>query len=272
MLLRGCDTPETIRDQLRWEASAVSDGSKPPRDRHLVSDLQTLPDQIAERIYAAIVSGQYAPGERIREEELAATFGVSRGPVREALRMLERDSVVRVVPNRGAHVTPLSVTELNEIFEIRRVLAGAMVRRLGRASPELLAKVGQQVKELERRARNVDPDTYVAASVDLSLMLARASGNARLAEIMQSLARQSWRYTQLALKNPGRRQESVRNWRALLGALSEGDEQAAGAAIEKLVEDARLGALRLLQESQADDAAVSASAAPAAAKTSRKRS
>lgn len=230
----------------------MTDKDRAPRERKPLPGLQTLPDQIAERIYAAIVGGQYQPGGRIREEELAANFGVSRGPVREALRILERDSVVRVVPNRGAHVTALSVNELNEIFEIRRVLAGAMVRRLGRATPELLAHVGEQVKELERRARNVDEAAYVAASVDLSLSLAQASGNTRLAEIMGSLARQSWRYTQLALKDPRRRKESARNWRALFNALSRGEEEAAGAAMEKLVEDARLGAVRALQEGQAD--------------------
>jgi DNA-binding GntR family transcriptional regulator len=248
----------------------VKDEAKGLRDRQPLPGLQTLPDQIAERIYSAIVSGQYEPGERIREEELAASFGVSRGPVREALRILERDSVVRVIPNRGAHVTPLSAKELNEIFEIRRVLAGAMVRRLGKASPELLARVGEQVKELERRARNVDQAAYVAASVDLSLSLAQASGNTRLAEIMRSLARQSWRYTQLALKDASRRQESARNWRALFVALSQGDEDSAGRAMEKLVEDARLGALRMLEAGQGATASAPV-AAPAAAPPRRGR-
>lgn len=260
-----------VGDVLDPETPAVIDGTRAVRDRHA---LQTLPDQIAERIYSAIVGGEYEPGERIREEELASNFGVSRGPVREALRILERDSVVRVVPNRGAHVTPLSVKELNELFEIRRVLAGAMVRRLGKPSPEVLAHLGDKVNELERRARNVDQDAYVAASVELSLTLAQASGNERLAEIMRSLARQSWRYTQLALKDARRRQESARNWRALFVALSRGQDEAAGLAMENLVEDARLGAIRMLEEGQAAAAAAMASAlAPASAteKTRRKR-
>ncbi len=241
--------------------------AKDQPERQPLPGLQTLPDQIAERIYSAIVGGQYEPGDRIREEELAASFGVSRGPVREALRILERDSVVRMVPNHGAHVTPLSVKELNEIFEIRRVLAGAMVRRLGRPAADLLAHLEEQVKELERRARSVDEAGYVAASVQLSLLLAQASGNARLAEIMRSLARQSWRYTQLALKDPRRRKESARNWRSLFDALSRGADESAGLAMEKLVEDARQGAVRALQEGQAEAAPSPVGKRPRALKT-----
>ena len=220
-----------------------------PRDSGDGAGLQTLPDQIAEKIYASIVGGKYLPGERIRETEVSANFGVSRAPVREALRILERDSVVRVIPNRGAHVTPLSVKELNEIFEIRRVLAGVMVRRLGIPAADMLLRLGEKVKKLERLAKNIDAAAYVEASVDLSLLLAQASGNDRLAQIMRSLARQSWRYTQLALGDALRRKESARNWRTLFGALSQGQDETAGQAMEKLVEDARLGAVRLLNTS-----------------------
>ena len=67
--------------------------------------LRTLSEQIADQIYEVIVRGEHTPGDRIREAALADQFGVSRAPVREALRILERDAVVRVLPNRGAHVT-----------------------------------------------------------------------------------------------------------------------------------------------------------------------
>ncbi len=217
--------------------------------------LLTLPEQIAERIYAAIVAGEHAPGERIREEELAARFQVSRGPVREALRILEKDSVVQILPNRGAHVTRLSATELNDIFQIRKVLAGAMARRLAGAPPTVTERFRKKVKELEELAEQADAGAaYVAASVDLALTLAQASGNERLAQILGSLARQSWRYTQLALHNQARRKQSARNWKALFNALVTGQSEAAGQAMEKLVEDARREAVRLLASDGEGDA------------------
>ena len=91
---------------------------------------QTLPEQIAENVFAKIVSGELAPGDRIREDHLADEFGVSRAPVREALRILERDSVVLITPNKGARVTQLSVKEVSDIFELRRELMGLMLSGL----------------------------------------------------------------------------------------------------------------------------------------------
>jgi DNA-binding GntR family transcriptional regulator len=227
---------------------AKSDAPPPPPERIAAPALRTLPEQIAERIYAAIVAGEYQPGERIREEALAEAYGVSRGPVREALRILERDSVVRVLANRGAHVTKLSTKEVNDIFEIRMVLAGAMVRRLAKAHPALIARFAPKVDELERLAAvNDDGAAYVAASVELALSMAQASGNERLAEIMRSLARQSWRYTRLALNESPRRRESARNWRALIIALLAGKAEVAGRAMEKLVDDSRREAVRRLE-------------------------
>ena len=90
----------------------------PPRAKLAGRQLMTLPEQIAERIFTAIAGGEYAPGERIREEALADEFEVSRGPVREALRILEKDSVVRILP-------PLNVEEKHVTECIEKLSAGA---------------------------------------------------------------------------------------------------------------------------------------------------
>lgn len=214
--------------------------------------LRSLPEQIAERIYGAIVAGEYQPGDRIREEALSEAYQVSRGPIREALRLLERDSVVTVLPNRGAHVTPLSPRELNEIFEIRKLLLGAMVRRFENMPDEFFVQFRRRVDEMIALAK--DPQAaadYSAASVAIALNLAQASGNEKLVAILKSLARQSWRYTQLALREPHRRAKSARNWERLYEALRAGRAGEAGDAMEQLVDDARVEALRLLETAPA---------------------
>lgn len=214
--------------------------------------LRTLPEQIADQIYAGIVAGQYQPGDRIREETLATDLGVSRGPVREAIRILERDAVVRVLPNKGAHVTKLSAKELNDIFEIRIVLAGAMIRRLADASPAVIASLGEKVAALERLANRTGKVTeYASASVDLILSMAQAAGNVQLAEILRSLARQSSRYTQIVLSEPARRKLSARKWRTLFEALSHGRAEEAGRVMEQMVDELRIEAVRRLSDEHA---------------------
>jgi DNA-binding GntR family transcriptional regulator len=210
----------------------------------------SLPEQIAEDIFTAIASGEYEPGERIREEVLAEQYAVSRGPVREALRILEKDSVVRIVPNRGAHVTRLSIKEVSDIFEIRRDLVSAMVRRLSPRDDDFIARIDAEVGELESLAKELGLGTaYLACSYRLSRLLADGSGNGRLAEILGSLARQTLRYSTLGLAGAARRKESARTWRAMLNALKAGDVSAAAAAIESLVDASRNEAVKQLQAS-----------------------
>ena len=192
-------------------ALQISNGLKaeapPMRVRLSSRQLMTLPEQIAEHIFAAIERGEYAPGERIREETLAEQFEVSRGPVREALRILEKDSVVDIVPNRGAHVTQLSIKEVRDIFEIRRDLIGAMVRRLDRRNASFIASIAADVRELESLVKEPDAgDAYLAVSDRLGRLLADGAGNERLAAILGSLARQTRRYSRLGLATAARRQ------------------------------------------------------------------
>jgi DNA-binding GntR family transcriptional regulator len=232
------------------------------RVRPAARQLMTLPEQIAEHIFTAIASGEYAPGDRIREEALAEEFEVSRGPVREALRILEKDSVVRILPNRGAHVTQLSIKEVSDIFEIRRNLIGAMVRSLSHRDAAFSAQLDAEVRELEALAREPGAgEAFITVSSRIGRLLAECSGNERLAEILGSLARQTRRYSKLGLATAARRKESARTWRAMLKALAAGDTEAAAAAIENLIDASRREAVRQLQAAEASARAETASGA-----------
>jgi DNA-binding GntR family transcriptional regulator len=224
--------------------------SKTPHGRQLM----TLPEQIAERILAAIASGEFAPGERIHEDRLAAMLEVSRGPVREALRILEKDSVVRIQPHRGTHVTQLSIQEVSDIFEIRLDLAGAMLRRLTRCDEAFVAMLDTEVRELERLADKPGAsDDYLIISHRLGRALADYCGNRRRAEFLESLARQTRRYAMLGLASTARRIESVRSWRALVSALQAGDFDAASTAIEALIGASHTEAVRQLRAASQTD-------------------
>jgi DNA-binding transcriptional regulator YhcF (GntR family) len=90
----------------------------------------TVSEQIAARVGDRILSGAMAPGARIGEQELADEFSVSRGPIRDALRILEREGLATLLPRRGAIVTELSADELRELLEIRAGLFEMVVRKI----------------------------------------------------------------------------------------------------------------------------------------------
>ena len=237
---------------LSQPAASAKTEAAPTRSKSAGRQLLTLPEQIAENVFDDIANGVYAPGDRVREETLADQFQVSRGSVREALRILEKDSVVRILPNKGAHVTQLSIKEVSDIFEIRRKLSAAMISRLTvEEAARLATLIDADVRALDAQAQ--DPEAggdYAATSFRLSRLLREACSNERLAEILASLSRQTLRYTQLGLATPARRKESVRNWRALHKALKSGQLDVAADAVEKLIEDSQREAVRQLEARQ----------------------
>ena len=96
---------------------------------------QTLPERIAATIAEDIVSGRYAPGERLVEAALVKAYGVSHGPVRDALRILQSSGLVHCHPYRGAQVTTLSVREVQEIYQVRAALVGLRARWIAEDRP-----------------------------------------------------------------------------------------------------------------------------------------
>ncbi|GAB2602277.1 GntR family transcriptional regulator [Ramlibacter solisilvae] len=209
----------------------------------------TLPEQIAESITLAILSGEYGPGDRILEQQHAEQFQVSRGPIREALRILEKSGVVTILAQRGAHVTRLSAKEVNDLFEIRRELAGLFFRGSSPVDPAFIERLEQDVAELERLAQDPDGwDRYTQTTMQLSRFIYSACPNEKLADIYHSLSLQTARYTKLGLRDQDRRVQSLRGWRRVINALKKNRFEEAGDALKKLIDDSRLAVLKALQQ------------------------
>ncbi|MGQ0524859.1 MAG: GntR family transcriptional regulator [Betaproteobacteria bacterium] len=242
-------------DPTRRGAHAATAGAKgPPQATPLT---RSLPEQIAGQLSERIITGAYVPGQRILEQGIAAEFAVSRGPVREALRLLERDGLVTILPRRGAQITNLSAAEVREIFDIRAVLNGLRDRELAQDPDRmlLLAPLEAEVAKLARYARQPDMgDAYVETVFALNRMLTRASRNSRLRTILDSLALQTLRYSRLGLSTPQRRRQSVQHWQKLVKAIRDGDAAAAERAAQQRVLDSRDAAIRKLEEQGTDGA------------------
>lgn len=208
----------------------------------------SLPEQIAARIGDRIVTGTIAPGARITEQEIADEFRASRGPVREALRILEREGLAQIHPRRGARASLLSRQDVFDLFEIRAHLYQAVAQRLAeRRTAEVVRLLEDGVRTLRRLANLADDGSLYAMTVfHLSLDCARAAGNTRLADMITSLSLQTYRYSRLALSARARRRRSLGLWQKTLDAVRRGDVAAAVETASRRIEESRAEALRLL--------------------------
>lgn len=206
----------------------------------------TLPLQIAEQLTTAIIEEQYQPRERLKEPALALHFGVSRATVREALRILETRNLVRILPQRGAMVTGLSVEEVEDLFEIRVSLVGLIARRVAGRYDAKIAAVLDSLEGSLRSARD-DAQAYAKASASAAIELARLSGHDHLVQLLTGFAHQIGRYTRLGLLSEVRRRRSLQLWQKLFNAIRDRDSKLAETVNRQLATENRDAALRELK-------------------------
>jgi DNA-binding GntR family transcriptional regulator len=218
--------------------------------------LLTLPLQISDQIAGSIVAGSYASGSRLREVELALFFNVSRATIREALRLLEQRGLVRILPQRGAHVTQLSTKELDDLFEVRASLLATGSRLAADRCTDMHVKMLQT--ELEKLRESVgDLDAYMRASNSMVDMLMRMSGNEVLASYISDFAQRIGRYVRLSLASEARRKRSLATWACVVQAVIQGDAESAALHHRTLALNNRSAALEELRN-QLTGAAVQA--------------
>jgi DNA-binding GntR family transcriptional regulator len=163
------------------------------RDENVLTQLRTrraksLSSLAAEEIERMIINGELQSGDRINESTLAQMFGISRGPIREACRSLEKSGLVKVVTNRGSFVREMSVAQAAEIYDVRAHIFGLAGRLAATRVTKLeLADLHSLVNEMER-ARDID--TYYPLNVAFHARLVALSGNSRLADLYKSLSKE----------------------------------------------------------------------------------
>ena len=146
-------------------------------------------DEIYEKIYAAVVEHRLHPGTKLVEERLAEIFGVSRARIREVLARMAHEQIVELIPQRGAYVAKPSIEQAMHVFEARRLIEPAVLRRLIETlTPERVARLRQhQALEQDARRRD-DKRAIVRLSGEFHTLLADQAGNTALARHMRELA------------------------------------------------------------------------------------
>jgi DNA-binding GntR family transcriptional regulator len=206
-----------------------------------------LPQQIADDLGHRIMNGIYPPGIRLKEEEFAALYDVSRGPVREAFRILERRGFVEIVPRHGARVRVFDPADLAGLFGVRAVLFGLAARQATeRKAPGLIDELARQIAWLQRSAETMEPSPREHATVagDSQHVVARHSGNRPLLRMLEELTgralwRMAWSDPPLDFTTPARRRQSARFWSELLQAIRSGEADQAERVARALLEASR---------------------------------
>jgi DNA-binding GntR family transcriptional regulator len=181
-------------------------------------------DEIREEIEQRIVEGEFENGQRLDEVRLATRFGVSRTPLREALRMLSGSGLVELIPRRGAFVRHPGIVELVEMFEVMaelEALCGRLAAR--RISSGELAELTITARACEQAMEKEDPDAYYHRNEDFHQMIYKATGNSFLMAEAKRLQKRLRPFRRMQLRARGRMRQSMAEHGIILQALKDGD-------------------------------------------------
>lgn len=209
---------------------------------------QPLREVVCESLREAIRSGVLKPGERIMEIQIAEELGVSRTPVREAIRKLELEGYVVMMPRRGTYVASMSIRDINEIFEIRTALEslsnGLAADHITDEELEhlqrLLVIIGGYIKE-----GNIEK--IVETDIEFHDMMYHAARNTRLVGIISNLRDQLTRFRTLSMSYPGRLEATIEEHRLIVEAIARGDRKAASKAAERHMENSEKTLLKAME-------------------------
>lgn len=197
----------------------------------------SLPEQVRASIFAAIASGALEPGTRLREIPLSEHFGLSKTPVREALRMLEAEGLVVVHPRRGAEVTSLDDSEVRDLYELRLILEIAAVRKaaLSGKQPRAAAALRKEMADY----LDEDPQiTFHKLDVTFHRSISDLGSNPELATTLMRV-HQRIQSVRVRRHVPGRLRIAHRQHAAILSAIRAQDADAAEAAVTEHITSAR---------------------------------
>ena len=205
----------------------------------------SLTSVVQREIERRILQGELAPGAKLNEAALAEALGVSRGPVREAFRMLEEAGLVRQEKNRGVFVRSIPLDEAMEIFDLRAMMDEAVGRRLAQAiTPEQLRQVRAMVDAMEKAVRAGDADSYHLLNLEFHDTLVAFSGNRKLTSIYRRVINELSLFRRMNLVDAKLLPISASEHRAIVKAIASGDAEAAGRAMRQHAMDSKQRTLR----------------------------
>ena len=221
-----------------------------------VNENEYLPlrDVVFNTLRQAILRGEFKPGERLMEIQLANKLGVSRTPIREAIRKLELEGLVIMIPRKGAEVADITEKSLRDVLEVRKALEELAVQlaceKITQEELEELEKAGENFKKVLNRSKDI---TEVAeADVRFHDVIYMATDNQKLIHLMNKLREQMYRYRLEYIKDADKRQILMVEHEHILKALTLRHIQEAKMAVREHIDNQEITILKNLKEQEND--------------------
>lgn len=191
-----------------------------------MDDYLPLRDVVFNTLREAILKGEIKPGERLMEIHLANMLGVSRTPIREAIRMLEQEGLAVTVPRKGAQVAKMTEKDLQDVLEIREALDNlAVIAACERKTAEQFDKLKTAMKVFEDATTKSDVRAIVQADEDFHDVIYEMAHNPRLMSIVGNMREQMYRYRYEYLKNTEIYGQLIKEHRGIIEGFEKNDAE-----------------------------------------------
>lgn len=196
-----------------------------------MNDFLPLRDVVFNTLRQAILTGELKPGERLMEIHLANKLGVSRTPIREAIRKLELEGLVTMIPRRGAEVAQITEKSMMDVLEVRRTM-DALCAELAceRISEEAKGSLGSACEAFEEAVEGGNIKVIAKADVAFHDIIVQATGNLRLVQLINNLSEQMYRYRFEYLKDTSCHRSLIEEHRMIYESILKKDTKAASEA------------------------------------------
>ena len=221
----------------------------PKKDTIKKIKAQSLSSAVCLQLEELILSGQIKPGERINESRLSSQLGISRAPIREACRQLERFGMVNIRVNKGAFVSKIDVNEIRELYDIRAALDSLAGENAAKnATRKDLAELGQYLQEMKKAVDANNVREHYLANLEFHMKIIRLSRNQNLLAIIEGVYKKASLFRKTSLSLPGRLLISYRQHKDIIGAIQAGDPLKTSKLLMQHIMDAKHTLLASLEK------------------------
>ena len=212
-----------------------------------------LRDVVFNTLREAILKGELKPGERLMELQLAAKLGVSRTPIREAIRMLEQEGLAVTIPRKGAEVAKMTEKDMEDVLQIREALDELAAKiACEQISEEQLEKLVATMHEFEESTKTDNVKKIAEADVKFHDIIYQSTGNPKLVNMLNNLREQMYRYRVEYLKEGETRDVLVKEHEELTKAIRERDVERAKQLSFQHIENQRMAIMRSIEAEDAE--------------------